>query len=37
MAHLHDADSTGAETCLGCGCRIGGWISSKREMYQDED
>lgn len=27
----------GAETCPACGCRIGGWIKSKSEMYQDED
>jgi len=27
----------GAETCPGCGCRIGGWIKSKSEIYQDED
>jgi len=27
----------GAETCPGCGCPIGGWIKSKREIYQDED
>jgi hypothetical protein len=28
---------SGAETCPGCGCRIGGWINSKKEMYQDEE
>jgi hypothetical protein len=27
----------GAESCPGCGCRIGGWIKSKSEIYQDED
>jgi hypothetical protein len=27
----------GAEACPGCGCRIGGWIKEKSEMYQDED